>query len=108
MLGPVKGSAIQIDPWWTVYETLNIAEGVETSLALWRDGHRPVWATGSAGGIAAFPVIERVTKLTIWADHDASGRSLTDARECAERWTASGRLVVIRYPEKVGSDYADR
>ena len=98
-----------IDPWWTVYETLHVCEGVETLVAFYgamatgRFGR-----LGSAGAIRTFPVIERVTKLTIWADHDDSGRSLTDARECAERWTASGRRVVIRYPEKVGADYADR
>ena len=34
MLGPVKGSCVMISPWWHVGDTLNVAEGIETALAL--------------------------------------------------------------------------
>ena len=60
MLGPVKGCAVMISPWWHVWDMLNVCEGVETALALWRDRHRPLWALGSAGAIERLPVIERV------------------------------------------------
>jgi Toprim domain len=164
MLGPVKGCAVMISPWWHVHETLHVCEGVETALALYGEGfgksprrsgaseqsppnfgadgegakvdrrtsadhdpdawqfdngvefpspgksigcHRPVWALGSAGAIATFPVIHRVRKLVVWADNDPSGTGLAAARECARRWTAAGKRVDIRRPRQEGADYAD-
>ena len=40
------------------------------------DIRRPIWALGSAGAVAALPVISRVRHLVIWADNDASGTGL--------------------------------
>jgi putative DNA primase/helicase len=114
MLGPVKGSCVMISPWWHVWDTLNVCEGVETALALYNEGaadlddcHRPVWALGSAGAIATLPVVSRVKRLVIWADHDRNGTSLANARHCAHRWQQAGKHVVIRTPENEGEDYAD-
>lgn len=115
MLGPVKGCAVMVSPWWHVHEHLHVCEGIETALALYAEGaeddpddcYRPIWALGSAGAIERFPVISRVRRLVIWTDHDASGTGLTAARECAGRWVAAGKRAVIRYPDKEGHDYAD-
>jgi hypothetical protein len=114
MLGPVKGSCVMISPWWHVWDTLNVCEGVETALALYNEGaadlddcHRPVWALGSAGAIATLPIVSRVKRLVIWADHDRNGTSLANARHCAHRWQQAGKHVVIRTPENEGEDYAD-
>ena len=115
MLGPVKGCAVMISPWWHVHETLHVCEGVEDALGIYNEGaddpddaHRPIWALGSAGAIRAFPVIMRVRKLVIWADNDASGRGLTCAIACAEHWHKAGKDVVVRYRNKPGADYGDR
>ena len=70
--------------------------------------HRPIWALGSAGAFSTLPVIERVRRLVIWADHDRSGTSVVNARRCAQRWVDSGRDVVIRCPAEIETDYADR
>ena len=114
MLGPVKGCAVMISPRWHVWETLHVCEGVETALALWNDGaddpekcRCPIWALGSAGAIADLPVILHVRHLVIWADNDKSGCGLDAAKRAAIRWCQTGRRVVIRNPNKEGSDYGD-
>jgi len=54
---------------------LNAAKGVETALAARRLGLRPARALGSAGAIAAFPVLLGVEYLTLLAENDeASAR----------------------------------
>jgi hypothetical protein len=72
---------------------LGIGEGIETCLAVMqRFGWRPVWACGSAGAIARFPVLPGLA-LTIFADAGEAGADA--AQQCAERWTAAGREVAI-------------
>jgi hypothetical protein len=105
MLGPVRGCAMMISPWWQVYEHLHVCEGVETALSLYGEEVRPIWALGSAGAIASLPVVERVQHLTIWADNDENGTGLTAAKQCRDRWVEAGKIVTVRMSE--GSDYAD-
>jgi hypothetical protein len=101
MWGAVEGSAIMISPWWHVYETLNVAEGVETALALYGEGksikdcYRPIWAMGDRGRIARLPVIERVHRLVIHADNDESGDGVESALQCKERWEREGKQVEV-------------
>ena len=72
---------------------LGLAEGIETSLSVMQVfGWRPVWAAGSRGGIATFPVLPACT-LTIFADNDLPG--LKAARACAARWAAAGHEADI-------------
>ena len=59
-----------------------------------------MWALGLAGAFGSLPVIARVRRLVIWADNDAGGTGMREARKCAERWVESGRAVVIRCPAK--------
>jgi hypothetical protein len=72
---------------------LGIAEGIETALSVMqRFQWRPVWACGSAGGIARFPVLPGIA-LTVFADAGEAGAKA--AQQCAERWAAAGREVAI-------------
>jgi putative DNA primase/helicase len=72
MLGPA-GVIRLCEP---VTNGLGIAEGIKTALAVaQRVGWGPVWATGSAGGIAKFPVLPQTT-LNIFCDHDESSAGL--------------------------------
>ncbi len=48
-----------------VVEGLCLAEGLETCLAAMAKGFRPCWSTGSAGIMAAFPVLAGVEALTL-------------------------------------------
>ena len=92
---------------------LGIAEGIETAIAIMqRTGWAPIWATGSAGAIAKFPVLAGVEALTIWADHDPinprTGKrpGLEAAGECAARWFEAGREATVQQPP-AGEDWLD-
>ncbi|MDK1376146.1 MULTISPECIES: toprim domain-containing protein [unclassified Sinorhizobium] len=106
MLGPTGGCAVKITPDERVLGSLAICEGVETGLKLFERG-TSVWALGSAGAIEAFPVLERVRQLTVFADNDASGRGLEAAKRCAARWAEAGRRVVIFMRCEEGRDYGE-
>jgi hypothetical protein len=104
MLGRSKGSVIRLSADEDVTLGLGIAEGIETCLAV---PFSPVWACMSAGNIAALPVLSGIEALTLFADNDASGTGIRDARECAVRWHGAGKEVEIRMIDAVGVDYAD-
>jgi CHC2 zinc finger/Toprim domain len=81
---------------------LHLAEGLETALAAMAKGFRPVWSTGSAGLMAAFPVLVGVEALTLFADNDLSGAGLRAANEVAARWRSAGRRAHVYLWEAIG------
>ncbi len=104
MLGIAAGAAVKLDADADVSMGLAIGEGTETVLAARQIGFRPAWALGSAGAIAAFLVLPGVEALTLLAENDpASDRAIG---QCAERWHAAGREVMIVTPT-IGSDLND-
>lgn len=111
MLGPAGGCAMMLH--LVRGRSLNVAEGLESALAVIAMDHWPVWAMGSAGAIATLPVIDGVDELVIWADHDRlnpkTGRrpGQDAANECASRWSQARRSVVIQTPRIEGWDAAD-
>ena len=116
MLGPAGGAAMMLSSWEEIFAGrepeegeihLHVAEGFETALALYLCGVKPIWALGSAGAIARFPVLERINALVICADNDENGTGLNAAVECGKRWEQAGRSVLIRIPPKVGDDWCD-
>jgi putative DNA primase/helicase len=101
MLGIVKCAAIKLAP---ASSTLVIGEGVETAMAARQLGLAPVWALGSVGAIAGFPIIDGVERLLILAETgEASERAV---KICGQRWHAAGRKVQVVMPD-VGSDLND-
>lgn len=86
---------------------LGLTEGVESGLAVLGHDWAPIWATGGAAGISAFPVLGGIEHLTIFADHDENGVGSRAARECARRWEEAGKLVSIIAPNASGTDWAD-
>ena len=92
--GPTGGAAIMLDPIDAVTAGLHIGEGAETALAARQLGLKPVWALGSKGAIATFPVLLAVESLTILAEPDAE----REIEACASRWHAAGRQVLINRP----------
>jgi hypothetical protein len=84
-----------------------IAEGIENALAASQIlGWGPVWAAGTQGQIARFPVLPGIEALTIFADADDQGVGLLAAQACATRWRAAGREAVIHVPP-AGEDWAE-
>jgi putative DNA primase/helicase len=96
-LGPVAGCAVKLDANEDVTNGLHIGEGVETTMtARQAEYRRPAWALGSAGAIAAFPVLSGIECLTLLAEHcDANARAI---KQCGDRWHAAGREVLINEP----------
>jgi hypothetical protein len=107
MLGAVGGCAIKIDADDMVEQGIGVCEGVETALAIRATGWRPIWALGSADAIAKFSPIPGIECITTFADHDAHGRGLAAARECAQRWVDAGCEAVIHLRSAEGKDFAD-
>jgi hypothetical protein len=104
MFGPVAGSAIKLDADDAVTMGLVIGEGIETCLAARQIGFRPVWALGSAGAIAGFPVLSGIEALSLLEERDEANRRATEA--CAARWFDEGHEVILVAP-KTGKDIND-
>jgi hypothetical protein len=107
MLGRAKNAAIKIDPDDRITDGLTIGEGLETCLAARQAGFGPMWALGSAGAVASFPLLSGVGTLTIIVDKDGSRTGESAAEETAWRWTFAGRQVVQVVPSCPGSDFND-
>jgi hypothetical protein len=106
MLGRAYGAAIKLNADEAVELGLCIGEGVETCLAAWLAGFRPVWVLGSAGAIAAFPVLSGIDAITILGEVNDSGVNRRAAQLCAARWMEAGREALVVTPQ-VGSDLND-
>jgi hypothetical protein len=106
MLGRASGAAIKLDPDESVMLGLNVGEGVETCMAARFAGFRPVWALGSATAIARFPVLSGVEAINILGEVEDGGANDRAAKDCAARWTESGRDAFIVKP-LIGDDLND-
>jgi putative DNA primase/helicase len=106
MLGRARDAAIKLDADETVTLGLHIGEGIETCLTAWLTGFRPVWALGSAGAIAAFPVLAGIEAITVLGEVGDGGTNHRAAQTCAARWIEAGREALIVVPQ-VGGDLND-
>ena len=104
MQGVAAGAAIKLDADAEVTMGLSIGEGCETVQQGRQIGFRPGWALGSAGAIAAFPVLPGIEALTIHAERDDTNARAVEA--CAARWHRAGREITIIEP-RIGSDLND-
>ncbi|WP_157861980.1 toprim domain-containing protein [Methylobacterium sp. Leaf361] len=104
MLGRAGGAAIKLTQDADVMTGLHLAEGVETALAGMALGFRPMWALGSVGGIAAFPLMSGIEALTICAETGEASQAAVN--QVGTRWSDAGREVLIAAP-KTGSDLND-
>jgi putative DNA primase/helicase len=103
-LGPVGGAAVKLDADEELLGGLHIGEGVETCMAAQQIGLRPAWALGSAGAIAAFPVLAGIEALTLLRERDDANARAAD--QVTLRWQAKGREVFDAWPN-VGKDVND-
>lgn len=106
MLGRTKHAAVKIDADEDVTIGLTIGEGLETGLAALLAGLRPVWVTGSAGGLTNFPVLAGIEALTILGEVGDGGVNQRASKTCAARWMAAGQEAFIVTP-LVGDDLND-
>jgi putative DNA primase/helicase len=101
MLGAVRRAAIMLDP---IGPDLAIGEGIETCMAARQLGIKPAWALGSTGGIAGFPILDSVKRLTIIGEADTASQDAI--RFCTQRWRKAWKRVLVAMPE-VGDDLND-
>jgi hypothetical protein len=106
MLGRAKGAAIKLDADENVTDGLHVGEGFETCLAAHLAGYCPVWALGSAGGIAKFPVLGGIEALTILTEQNDGGKNAEAVAEASERWHDADREV-LTIEMMVGNDFND-
>jgi hypothetical protein len=106
MLGRARDAAIKLDADENVTLGLHIGEGIESCLAARLAGFRPVWALGSAGAIATFPVLAGIEAITVLGEVNDGGANHRAAQACAARWIAAGREAFIVTP-RVGGDLND-
>lgn len=105
MLG--SAGLIKLTPDEEVTGGLGICEGIENGLAIMQLANwRPVWAAGSAGGIARFPVLAGIEALSVFADADDGGVGVQSAQQAAARWVAADREATVWTPP-AGKDWLD-
>jgi putative DNA primase/helicase len=100
--GGTRGAAIRL---YAAGETLAVAEGIETALAVRQLTGLPVWSCLFASGLAAVVVPASVRLVVICADQDAAG--ITNAQALARRLLLEGRRVKLLAPETPGTDWLD-
>lgn len=97
---------------------LGIGEGIETALAAMMYSGVPTWSVVADSGMVNFIVPEAITKLVIFADNDLktvrggnpgldAARKLVESPGVAARIVDGTLKVVIRTPEKQGTDMVD-
>jgi hypothetical protein len=106
MLGRAGRAAVKLDADANVTEGLHVCEGVETGIAAMVAGYRPVWALGSAGAIAKFPVLGGIDALTILTETNDGGANARAVTEVSARWHEAGREV-LTVEMLVGGDFND-
>ncbi len=102
--GPLAGAACRLFP---AGESLALAEGIETALAVHCANGLPVWAGLNAYGLSQAILPPEVREVFIYADHDANGTGQAAAQTLARRLTGEGRAVRILLPAKPGWDWLD-
>jgi hypothetical protein len=110
--GIVSGrSAVMTAP---LGDHLCVTEGFETALAVRQLGYNegaPIWATLGASFLMSLPVIDTVSKLTIFADNDLPDKNgknagLDAAKRLKGRWIRHCE-VDVRWVDVPGKDYVD-
>lgn len=107
--GGVNGAAVRL---FEPTDELAIAEGIETALAVRVSTGIPAWAALSAAGMEKVWTPAGVTRIGIYADHDASYIGQAAAFALAKRLKSQenrrGRCeVTVHVPRDVDSDWAD-
>ena len=103
-LGQLNGAAVRL---YAPGETLAIAEGIETSLAVRLLTGLPVWAALNERLLRSVVLPREVERVHIFADRDHNGVGEAAARELGKRLRQEGRAVTIALPRRVGEDFLD-
>jgi putative DNA primase/helicase len=105
----ISGAAVRL---FEPTDELAIAEGIETALAVHVRTGRPVWAALSATNMEKMWIPANVTRIGIYADHDASYTGQAAAYALAKRLKGESkrtgpREVAVYIPRDADTDWAD-
>lgn len=98
---PLSGSAIKL---FAADDTLCIAEGIETALAIYQRNGLPIWAAGNANNMAAMLIPDNIKHIYIYADEDKNFCGARSAYDLANKLTVKGNretVKVIRLIDRV-------
>lgn len=102
--GATRGGAVRLYP---AGERLDVAEGIETALAIRVALGVPVWACVSDGGMRRLVVPSEVQHVGVWADHDAKGAGQQAGAKLVQRMRDEGRKADLYLPAAKGADWLD-
>ena len=88
-------------------DVLAVAEGIESAAAVHELSDFPVWASGSAGSMGNMELPISIRQLHIYADTDANGSGIGNARKLENRAIAMGIEVRIFETGIIGIDTLD-
>jgi hypothetical protein len=109
---PARGGVVRLVDDAEVTDRLELAEGVESALAVMSGFARssyavpPVWAALSAGNLVRLPVLPGVKALRIFSDNDPNGVGQGAALELGRTWRKAGREAFIT-TRSAGGDWND-
>lgn len=93
---PVRGGAIRLDK--EVGPILNLAEGLETALAVRALTGQPTWSTLNKELLRMVAIPEQVRLVVIWGDRDLSEGGQEAAIKLMDRIRESGKAAVVMLP----------
>ncbi len=106
MPGGVRGACVQLGG--KVTDTLNLAEGIETAMAVAKITGKPTWATlGCVNMKNIEKVPAGVETVNIFADNDACFVGQAAAYDLAHRLSAKGLRVSVHVTQGVDTDWLD-
>ena len=99
------GSAIRLfDP---LEDWLGVAEGVETALSAQQQFGVPTWSLLNANNLMAFNPPNKIKRLSIFGDNDASYTGQAAAYHLAHRLKKTGLQIAVLIPGHVDTDWND-
>jgi len=101
---PLTGAAIKFDH--EPHPALNLAEGIESALAVRALAPLPTWSVISKDLLRLVTIPDYVRIVTVWADRDRSNAGQVAALELVDRLRACGvRAVAMLPPFQIGPDH---
>jgi putative DNA primase/helicase len=100
----IAGAAIRL---FQAVDTVALAEGIETSIAVYELTGIPAWATISAGNMEVVQLPEEIRNVAIYGDNDKNFVGQAAAYKLAKRLTEEGRQVEVCIPANKGQDWLD-
>lgn len=100
----LSGSSIKLGGTATI---LGVAEGIETALAASTMFNIPVWASISSVLMEQWVPPVGVTDVIVFGDNDESFTGQASAFSLAKKLFAKKINVSVRFPEAMGTDWAD-